>query len=104
MGTKTGKLKGTVEKMAGSLEKGVGKALGNESLQGKGAMTKAKGDARISMAKGVDKAKSSAKTAAGKAQQKVGDVVSKAAKAIDGLTDKTAPKAKPAPGSNGEKK
>ena len=38
------KMKGMGNQAAGAVKEGVGKAVGNEKLQGEGAMQKAKGD------------------------------------------------------------
>ena len=51
MDTKKQKAKGTAEKVAGSVKKAAGKAVGNESLQAEGKGQKTKGEARKDVAK-----------------------------------------------------
>ena len=75
MGTKKQEIKGKVERATGSVQRGVGDALGNERMRTEGAGREAKGELREEIARTAGQLKGAAKRALGKAQQKAADLI-----------------------------
>lgn len=71
MGSTTDKIKGYANKAAGSVKKGVGKAVGNDRLRAKGAAQAAKGEAQKTIGKAKGAIKDAADTIADKAHKKL---------------------------------
>lgn len=51
----TNRVEGTIDKAAGAIKEGVGKATGNERLEAEGAVQKAKGDVQNKVGQVQDK-------------------------------------------------
>lgn len=67
MGSTTDKIKGYANEAAGSVKKGVGKAIGNDEMQIEGEAQKLKGEAQVA----TGKAKAAIKDAVGEAADAV---------------------------------
>ena len=69
MGSTADKAKGYTNEVVGNVKQGVGKLVGSDKLQVKGAVQEAKGEAQVA----AGKTKAAIKTAANKAARKINE-------------------------------
>lgn len=75
MSNNTDRAKGKLEEIGGTIQKGVGKAIGNKEMELKGAAHEAKGKGKQAIAKAGERVKGAVEQVVGSVKAGVGDAV-----------------------------
>lgn len=75
MGNATNRAKGKAQEIGGAIQKNIGKAIGNEKMERKGATRELKGEARQEVAKAAERVKGTVEKAVGGVKSAIGDAL-----------------------------